>query len=131
MIGIMPESFNGTETVFAPDVWTPMAMQRVIEPGSDYLDERGDGRLSLIGRLKAGVTMPQAQSALTTLAEQSRSRKILESNEGTRLELILPGIHPQVRGGVIGFAGLMMVIVLSGARARLHESRESFARAFD
>lgn len=88
-----------------------MTMQRAIEPGSDYLDERGDGRLSLIGRLKSGVTIQQAQSALNTLAG-NLARENPEANEGTRLELIPPGINPRVRGGAIGFAGVMMVIVL-------------------
>jgi predicted permease len=88
-----------------------MAMQRVIEPGSDYLGERGDGRLSLIGRLKSGVTVSQAQSVLTTLAN-NLAQENPQANEGTRLELVPPGIHPQVRGGVIGFAGVMMLIVL-------------------
>ncbi len=111
VIGIAPENFNGTDKVFAPDVWVPLMMQREIEPGNDYLNARGDGRLFMFGRLKPNMPVTQAQEALNVTARQL-AQEYPRDNEGTKIELWSLGILPQFRTGIVGFSGVMMTVVL-------------------
>jgi predicted permease len=111
VVGVTPQSFYGTEILFAPAFWAPMMMQRQIEPGSDFLTERGDGRLMMTGRLKDGVSKEQAQAALGHLMNQLAAEHP-RVNEGRGVQLNPPGlISPQFRTPIIGFAGVLMGVV--------------------
>ncbi|MBA3248656.1 MAG: ABC transporter permease [Pyrinomonadaceae bacterium] len=112
VVGIAPEEFNGTDRVFAPDVWVPLAMQREIEPGNDYLEARGDGRLFVFGRLKSGKSVEGAGAALSVVAQNLAREYPFPDNEGTKIELVPLGIIPMLRKGTIAFAGVMMSVVL-------------------
>lgn len=71
VVGIAPEGFTGTFVGFAPDFWVPVSMQpQVWLPGSDLLNRRTSQWLYLVGRLKPGVSLEQAQSRMNSLAEQ-------------------------------------------------------------
>src|SRR4029077_180530 len=41
ILGVAPKGFYGTEIMLAPELWVPMAMEPQIEPGNDWLDNRG------------------------------------------------------------------------------------------
>jgi predicted permease len=111
VIGIAPKGFHGTEIMFAAAFWAPMMMQRQIEPGSNFLDERGDGRLMMSARLKDGVTKEQAQASLGNLMNQLAT-EYPDINEGRAIELHPPGlISPQFRTPIIGFATVLMGVV--------------------
>ena len=49
IIGVAPQGFFGTETIAAPELWFPMAMQGEIEVGSNWLDKRGVESLFVAG----------------------------------------------------------------------------------
>ena len=70
LIGVAPAGFKGTEVVYSPEVFVPFAMQKWIEPESDYLDRRNNQNLFIVGRLKSGVTSAQAEAALNIIATQ-------------------------------------------------------------
>jgi putative ABC transport system permease protein len=111
VIGVAAKGFFGTEIIAAPELWFPMAMQAEIEVGSGWLDKRGAENVFVIGRLKPNVTVPQAQAALTSIALQLE-REYPEVNEGKRVLLSPPGMMGgTMRGAILGFAGLLMVIV--------------------
>jgi predicted permease len=69
VVGVMPPSFDFA-AVFAPgsrvDVYLPL-------PLTDELDHYGN-TVSMVGRLKAGVTVPQAQAEVKVLGPQIRRR---------------------------------------------------------
>lgn len=111
VIGVAPEGFIGTELIFTPELWVPMMMGSVIEPGSKWLDERGDGVMFAGGRLKSGVSLAQAEAALTTVMAQL-GREYPNINEGRAIHLTPHGlVIPQFRGAVIGFTGVLMATV--------------------
>jgi predicted permease len=111
VIGVAPQGFFGTEIIAAPELWFPMAMQAEIDVGSNWLDKRGVENVFVIGRLKPNVTVPQAQAALTSIALQLE-REYPEINEGKRVSISPPGMMGgTMRGAILGFAGLLMVIV--------------------
>jgi len=70
VVGIAPERFVGANIGLAPAVWVPLMMQAVALPGADRLNERGVRWLELVGRLKPGISLQQAQSAMNTVATQ-------------------------------------------------------------
>jgi predicted permease len=65
--GVMPAAFKGASgvSVFAPDLWLPLGMMPQLNAGNqELLQNRGKRSLQLVGRLKPGVSIPQAQAAL-------------------------------------------------------------------
>jgi len=111
IIGVAPPRFNGTEVIYAPELWAPMMMLGQIEPGSKQLELRNVSSSYCVGRLKPGVSAAQAESALTNLMAQL-GREYPDSNEGKGMMLTPPGlILPTVRTPFIGFAGVLMLTV--------------------
>src|SRR5918999_1509567 len=111
VVGVLPRGFYGTEIIAAPEMWFPVSMQAEIEVGNSWLDKRGVENLLIQGRLKPGVGPERAQAALDALALQLE-REFPEVNEGRRVTLSAPGfISGMIRGAVLGFTGLLMVVV--------------------
>jgi macrolide transport system ATP-binding/permease protein len=111
IIGVAQPGFSGTEVIVEPEMWFPMMMQAQIEPGSQWLDERDWNTITVMGRLKAGAGLQQAQTALNSIASQLKS-EYPNINEGLQVTLVSPGlIGSGMRGAIIGFAGLLMVVV--------------------
>ena len=111
IIGVAPPRFNGTEVVFAPELWVPMMMLSQIEPGSKQLEQRDSPSSYCIGRLKPGVTPAQAEQSLSNLMAQL-GREYPDSNAGKGMMLTPPGlVFPAVRTPFIGFAGVLMLTV--------------------
>ena len=69
VIGVMPEGFRGLEPVAAPDFWAPLSLVDQFRPGQQ--GREGTNGLAIIGRLKPGLSRPQALAQL--LAWDSRS----------------------------------------------------------
>jgi predicted permease len=111
IVGVVPKGFHGTEIIAAPDLWFPMAMQAEIDVGNRWLDERGIENIFLQGRLKPGVDMRQAESALNEISLQLE-REYPADNEGKRVSLTPPGMMGgMMRPQVLGFFGLLMGVV--------------------
>jgi predicted permease len=60
VIGIAREGFFGEIVGEAPDLWVPITMQPAMMPSEPRLDARQLYWLQLFGRMKPGVTLPQA-----------------------------------------------------------------------
>ncbi|HWO01955.1 MAG TPA: ABC transporter permease, partial [Blastocatellia bacterium] len=111
IIGVAPRGFFGTEVVSSPDLWFSVAMQEQLETGSKWLNDRGVENLFIQGRLKPGIGMAQAQTGINAIALELE-REYPDVNEGKRITLSPPGlIGNAMRGPVMGFAGLLMVVV--------------------
>ncbi len=67
MIGVAPAGFHGTEAIYWPDVWVPMAMEAQIEE-HDWLENRATSDCLVAGRLKPHVTRAQAEANLRAIA---------------------------------------------------------------
>jgi predicted permease len=111
IIGVAPRGFYGSEIGYRPEIWFPVMMLQQIEPGSDYLESRDTSNLFVLGRLKPGVTIHQAESALKIIAAQL-AREFPKENEGKTIALSPPGLFGAfMRGPVMGFAGVLMAVV--------------------
>src|SRR5262245_40063505 len=89
IIGVAQPGFSGTEVIVTPEMWFPMAMQAQIEVGSQWLDDRGWKTVTLMGRLKPGVGVRDAQTALNSIALQLES-EYPDVNEGMRVTMVSP-----------------------------------------
>jgi predicted permease len=70
IVGVAPEKYAGLLRGFAADWWIPAMMMRQAAPGSDNLTERGNRSFLVMGRMKPGVTLRQAQADFNTIAAQ-------------------------------------------------------------
>jgi len=107
VLGVMPREFFGTERLFAPELYVPMAMEPQIEPGNDWLENRDTWDCWVVGRLQPGITSAHAEAELNTIVAQlSHDYRNLE---GTHIVLSPPGLAGNLlRGAVIGFATVLM-----------------------
>jgi predicted permease len=111
IVGVAPRGFSGTEVVSQSELFFPMAMEAQLETGNNWLDDREARTVFLQGRLKPGVSMTQAQTALNSIA-MDLEREYPNINEGKRVELSPPGLMGlAMRGPVMGFSGLLMAVV--------------------
>ncbi len=76
IIGVNPPDFKGVETGFSPDFFLPISLQPQIIPSDlnvtgSLLTSAKDWWVSVMGRLKPGITDAQAQAELSILLEQA------------------------------------------------------------
>jgi macrolide transport system ATP-binding/permease protein len=115
VIGVAAEGFTGTFLFGAPDLWVPMMMHDVMQPGFDFHGERRGLFLFVFGRLKPGVTISQADANVKAIAAQLESSYPNE-NKG-RSAAVLPLLeartNPNAGGAnpVEATALLLMVVV--------------------
>ena len=121
VIGVMPANFQGTFTLFTPDMWIPDAMHDQVLTGEfrQFYNERRPLILNAFGRLKPGVSLGQAEAQLQTIAGQL-AREYPNDNQGRSVRL-LPLAEATVdpnqrdlflRAGVLlmGVVGLVLLI---------------------
>ncbi|MBI3665333.1 MAG: ABC transporter permease [Acidobacteria bacterium] len=77
VLGVAAPGFRSLISGQAPDVLVPIAMKREITPTWDGLDDRRIRWLNIFGRLKPGVSRPQAEAGV-----QTAYRPILEDELG-------------------------------------------------
>jgi predicted permease len=71
IIGVAPQSFTGTENVLAMELYIPLGMDEQMYPSSKgWLKKRDDTGIRVMARLKPGVSLEQAQAAVTLVAGQ-------------------------------------------------------------
>ncbi len=83
VVGVAPPGFKGIFTDRPSEIWAPAMMYEPLmqlKPGTNWLNRRSSGWLKLMGRMKPGVTLPAAQSAMDTLARQIREANTPVSN---------------------------------------------------
>ncbi len=116
IVGVTPEGFYGTEKIFQPDIFVPMANEASLD-GVDWLESRSDHqRVWGIVRIKDGVTMPQVQAELNTIAARIK-QQYPKDEEKLTFKLTRPGLAGDFFGaparaflaGVLGLAGIVLL----------------------
>jgi predicted permease len=69
VIGIAPPPYNGMALEQPTEIWVPILMHPQLAQ-SKFIENRKDGWLSLLGRIKDGVTQSQAEAGMDLLAQQ-------------------------------------------------------------
>jgi predicted permease len=107
--GVTPPAFIGTELVYTPEIFVPLAMAEQIEQYK-WLDNRGNANALVIGRLKPGVSLKSAQAAINTIATQL-GREYPKDDAGVSIVLSPPGMAGNfLRGAITGFSAVLMAV---------------------
>ena len=112
VLGVAPKSFYGTEIFMSPDFWVPMVNEPQIE-GDNFLEQRSNHRVWLVGRLKPGVTKQQATENLNAIASQLK-KQYPAADDGLQARLVKPGLMGDVLSGPIHafLLGIMLLALL-------------------
>src|SRR5689334_3275848 len=70
VVGIAPQEFFGVRVRQPPDFWLPLAFHPQVELRKSFLDNDQVSFLGLLGRLKPGVSLDQAQAAVNLQLRQ-------------------------------------------------------------
>ena len=109
VIGVAARDFAGAEMT-VPDVWLPVTMQPALMPENKFLELPDCSWLSVIGRLKDGVSLQQVQAEMQLVAAQ------MDHNYAGRKTTVnvMPGSYlnsPEVRSEGTPIAILVMAAV--------------------
>ena len=117
VVGVMPKGFKGTNAIGAPALWVPYMTYQQTLTGFQLELSRPDQRRGLVfnvtGRLKAGVTLQQAEANLKTIARQL-AQEYPNENQGRNVTLVplaQATINPGFRSNIVVAGGLLMTIV--------------------
>jgi predicted permease len=105
IVGVMPPQFFGTRVRRSPDFWLPLAFQPQIELRRPYRDDNTVYWLNVIGRLKPGISIAQAQAGVNL-----ELRQFLTEQSGSQLKdetrLAIQDSYVTLAPGARGLSGL-------------------------
>jgi predicted permease len=117
VIGVAPARFHGTERFDWPDYYIPI----VNYFDSDYLRNRTGRPLTVLGRLREGVTPQQAMENLSAISA-ALAKEYPQADTGLPLRLVRPGLYADtgdvIRGSLYSVNALAL-LVLAGACVNL------------
>jgi predicted permease len=107
IVGVAPPDFEGSSAGWAPDIFVPT---RAVLSEAELANEK-NGILDLIGRLKPGRTLAQAQAEISVLARRL-DQAAPDANRGAgRLVSQLRGLDPEARSSQARLPMLLLVTV--------------------
>jgi macrolide transport system ATP-binding/permease protein len=133
IVGVAPENFYGTFVGYAIQFWVPASMQEKFEPGGYKLEDRGARWIEGFARLKAGVTVGQAQAELSSISRR-READFPSTNRGRGVQLLPLWQSPFNSAGVlmptlgIALAVVSLVLLIACANVGNLLLVRSFAR---
>jgi predicted permease len=111
IVGVAPSQHNGLYAGRNTDVWLPTMMSGMGKPSRDEFS-RNRTWLDLVGRLKPGRTLTEAQAELATLAHQLETA-YPDTNKGLGVYLApLRGLHPFERSDATKLPRLLAAAVV-------------------
>ena len=115
IVGVMPSDFRNVGIFASPDLWVPWSMHETALNGviKDWYTQRGARFTFMVGRLKPGVTMQQAQSSMRNLAGELQ-REYPTDNGGRNVDLLslAETTIPPAQRGLFVRAGLLMFAIV-------------------
>ncbi|MCA1562033.1 MAG: ABC transporter permease [Acidobacteria bacterium] len=120
IIGVTPLSFKGTDALIRVSGYVPLWMidDLMYTSGTSILERRDAHQLTVLGRLKPGVSLAQARAALQ-ITSADLARQHPSTNKDVTLLVVPetharpnPGIGPFFRVIAIGMAALAILLLL-------------------
>jgi len=100
VIGVTPPEFFGLEVGISMDISVPVTMREQAMPGVTFYN-RDNNRFRVLGRLRPGATIEQAQASLELLYQQDTAAQKMNQPTFSRLEQ-----QPVVTSGSRGLSAL-------------------------
>src|SRR6185436_9133108 len=102
--GVAPPRFRGAVIDSANDVWVPISTYRVSLPGfgdDNPLASRNTSFISIVGRLRDGASLPQAQAELRAIAARRAAQQVKDVDPSATLTpASAAAIDKDRRGGI-------------------------------
>ena len=115
VLGVASAKFHGTEQFERPEYWIPTVNAPQVD-GRDYSQNRASMSMTVLGRLKPGVTPQQAAEDLSAIAAQL-AKEYPTTDSGVPLRLIRPGLQGDygdvVRGTLYSIAALALLMLMA------------------
>jgi predicted permease len=123
VLGVLPRSFRGSESMVVRDLWVPMSTWQQFRSEPKRLVSRGFRDYDLFGRLRDGVTLQEAKAELSGIAGELASA-YPETNQGSKFTVVP---ETKARGEdaaslgltLLGVAGLVLLIACSNVSSLL------------
>jgi predicted permease len=123
VIGVAPIGFVGTEEAFPREIWIPLTIESMVRPAANarnsanLFSNRSARVLTVMGRLKSGVTVREAQARMNVVAARL-SQTYPDSNQNFQLSIYTAGngrpafrtLLKPVTGILLGVVGLVLLI---------------------
>jgi putative ABC transport system permease protein len=107
VIGVMPQGFRFPLDTDNPEFWIPL------DPEQGYNLERGANYLKVIGRLKAGVTIEQAQAEMTAIGQRLEQQyQDKNAGKGVRLVSLYEEMVGSIRPALLVLLGAVGFVLL-------------------
>ncbi len=116
VVGVAPAQFHGMERFVWPDYWIPMVNEGQVE-GRNYLHSRSSVAVTVIGRIRPGITPQQATENLNAVAAEL-GKEYPQTDDGQPLRLIHPGLIGDeadvIHGFLFGVTALSLMVLAAG-----------------
>ncbi len=108
VVGVAAPGFHSMVFGRVPNVYVPFTMQRTVQPEWDYLKDRKAYWISLLGRLRPGVTAAQAEASMNPLYHSLRESEypLLADQSEKEHEGFVTKAHLNLDAGAKGFSPL-------------------------
>ncbi len=130
IVGVLPSSFQGANAGTRPEVFIPMSMAAVAEPGTkaeELFDARDYPWVDIVGRLAPGVGFAAAEAEMEALGKRRRADASAENPDP--MPLLRPATTaaldtyyagaPRVARLLLGIVALVLAIACADAAALL------------
>ncbi len=118
VVGVAPPGYSGGIRGLRTNAWVPIRAEQLLTGSRDFVGERGNRGLMVVGRLAPQATVAEAQARLNALAErmhQAYPDYWTDVHEQGRKLTVVPErearVPPMVRGAVMGFLALLLGVV--------------------
>ena len=112
VVGVVTPLFHSVDQLLGTEFWVPLGNTRQLAVTSPPQDSRDAHWLTVVGRLRPGVTRAQAAAELNTLAERFALNNP-KTDQGNRFSIDQAGsLPPSQRTGVVIFLAALSVVVL-------------------
>jgi predicted permease len=108
VVGVGPASFQSVQMGYLPDIFVPITMKKTMTPGEDDLLNHRSKWMNIIGRLKPGVSLAQAQAGVDPLWHALRADELSQQGRSSPRwrDEFLTNSHLFLLDGAKGFSPL-------------------------
>lgn len=114
VLGVVPEGFRDTLAGLSVDVWVPLvASARPLAGGDAGLRQRGHRDLLVLGRLRSGARLAEAEAQMKSVANRLQTESPATNQERSfqALPASEAGVHPRVRE-ILSTLGIALSVVV-------------------
>jgi predicted permease len=112
VIGVAPEQTSRLMNIVKIDVFVPAPMEGALKGEADFLSKRQNKEFMVVGRLRMGVSLGQAQAKFNIIADQLQKLypEAWTVNRHAHALTLVPysSVPFELRGFAVGSAGLLM-----------------------